>query len=90
MGGFKGIPDHTGTVEIGYSIFDDFQRKGYATEATCALVDLAYQTGAAAVIAETLPSLIASQRVLEKNGFVLIGAGSEDGVIRFRHLKSLD
>jgi [ribosomal protein S5]-alanine N-acetyltransferase len=90
IGGFKGVPDHMGTVEIGYSILAEFQCNGYATEATRALVDLAYQSGAGSVFAETLPALIASQRVLEKSGFVLIGAGSEDGVIRFRHLKSLD
>ncbi|MBW4650055.1 MAG: GNAT family N-acetyltransferase [Kastovskya adunca ATA6-11-RM4] len=35
------------------------------------------------VIAETLPELTPSIRVLEKNRFVNIGEGSESGVIRF-------
>lgn len=35
------------------------------------------------VFAETLPELKASQRVLEKNGFVRVPNVSEPGVIRF-------
>ena len=34
-------------------------------------------------MAETLPELTASIRVLEKNGFRFAGPGSEDGVIRY-------
>jgi hypothetical protein len=32
-GGFKGIPEAQGIVEIGYSILSQQQRQGYATEA---------------------------------------------------------
>ena len=33
--GFKGRPDESGSVEIGYSILDCYQRRGFATEAEC-------------------------------------------------------
>lgn len=36
------------------------------------------------VIAETLPALRPSIRVLEKSGFKFIGQGSELGVIRYQ------
>ena len=82
--GYKGKPSLDGTVEIGYSVLAEYQRKGYASEAARALVDRAFaHPEVTRVIAETFPELLPSIRVLEKNGFVLIGAGSEPGVIRF-------
>ncbi len=82
--GYKGIPSADGTVEIGYSVLPEYQRKGYATEAAKALVGRAFEhSELSRVIAETYPELTASIRVLEKNGFVLTGNGSEPGVIRF-------
>jgi len=83
-GGYKGGPTPDGTVEIGYSIVEAFQGKGLGTEAVRALTDHAFGDPAVTrVIAETFPNLIASIRVLEKNGFVRIEGGSEPGVIRF-------
>jgi RimJ/RimL family protein N-acetyltransferase/uncharacterized damage-inducible protein DinB len=82
--GFKGPPDATGTVELGYGLITAAQGKGYASEAVHALVDHALTFPAVErVIAETLPALIPSIRVLERCGFRLIGQGSERGVIRF-------
>ena len=82
--GFKGRPDASGSVEIGYSILDCYQRKGYATEAVASLVGWAFSHhNVTEVCAETLPHLIQSIRVLEKNGFEYTGAGSEAGVIRY-------
>ena len=82
--GYKGKPSPDGTVEIGYSVLPEYQQKGYATEAARALVDRAFlHPDVTRVIAETFPELTASIRVLEKNGFVLTGNGSEPGVIRF-------
>ena len=83
--GFKGAPDCDGQVEVGYSIVPSHQRNGYATEATRALMALAYRHGARTVIAETYPELVASRRVMEKCGMVLGGEGSEPGVIRYAH-----
>jgi len=82
--GYKGKPSADGTVEIGYSVLPEHQRKGYASEAVQALLAHAFSCREVTrVIAETYPELTPSIRVLEKNGFVLIGNGSEPGVIRF-------
>ena len=83
-GGYKGKPSAEGTVEIGYSIVAEYQRRGLATEAAAALVAHAFRDARVSrVIAETLPGLAPSIGVLRKNGFRLIGDGSEPGVIRF-------
>ena len=82
--GFKGRPDALGTVEIGYSILADYQRRGFASEAVAALVGWAFsQHNVIEVCAETLPHLVQSIGVLKKNGFEFTGAGSEAGVIRY-------
>lgn len=82
--GFKGKPSADGTVEIGYSILEPYQRNGYATEAVQGLMEWAFSVSEAnRIIAETFPDLHASIRVLEKNGFRFIGQGSEEGTIRY-------
>jgi [ribosomal protein S5]-alanine N-acetyltransferase len=69
MIGFKGIPNLLGEAEIGYGIEPAYQRKGYMTEAVRLLVEWAFQSGRCqAVIAETLPDNLPSQRVLQKVG----------------------
>ena len=84
ISGFKGRPDESGSVEIGYSILAGFQRRGYATEAVVRLVGWAFSHhNVQEVCAETFPHLTQSIHVLEKNGFVLTGAGSETGVVRY-------
>ena len=84
IGGFKGRPDESGSVEIGYSILADFQGKGYATEAVARLVGWAFSHhNVNEVCAETFPHLVQSIGVLQKNGFELTGAGSETGVVRY-------
>jgi RimJ/RimL family protein N-acetyltransferase len=83
QGGFKG-PPAAGTVEVGYSLLPEFQKKGYAAEAVAALVAWAFgHDDVDRVIAETLPELNRSIGLLEKLGFANIGKGSEEGVIRF-------
>ena len=83
-GGFKGKPTSDGTVEIGYSVLKEFQNLGYGTEAIKALVSWAFNhSEVQRVIAETLPELKPSQRLLEKCQFRNIGEGSEEGSIRF-------
>jgi RimJ/RimL family protein N-acetyltransferase len=90
--GFKGRPDNSGSVEIGYSILSRFQRRGFATEAVVRLVGWAFSHhNINEVSAETLPHLTQSIRVLEKSGFRRTGRGSEAGVIRFAiHRSSLN
>ena len=81
--GYKGAP-RDGTVEIGYGILPDYQRRGLATEAAALLIEKAFrEPGIQSVTAETLPHLLGSIRVMENNGLRLIGEGSEPGVIRF-------
>lgn len=88
-GGFKGKPTSEGTVEVGYSILKEFQNVGYGTEALNALVSWAFKhPEVQRVIAETLPELKPSQRLLEKCQFTNIGQGSEAGSIRFERSRS--
>lgn len=87
QGGFKGMPDLGGVVEIGYSVMEDDQRRGYAPEAVRALLAWAFShPEVSAVIAHTLPELVPSIRVLEKCGFAFDGESTEDGmrVVRYR------
>jgi RimJ/RimL family protein N-acetyltransferase len=82
--GFKGRPDESGSVEIGYSLLNQFRVNGYATEAVSRLVGWAFShQNVNEVCAETLPYLRQSIRVMEKNGFTFTGPGSEHGVVRY-------
>lgn len=77
-GGFKGAPDAGGVVEVGYSVLPEHQRRGYATEAVIGWVDFAFTASdVTTVMAQTLPSLGPSIRVLEKAGFRFVGAGED-------------
>jgi RimJ/RimL family protein N-acetyltransferase len=81
--GYKG-PPADGAVEIGYGVLPEHRRQGYATEASAALIARALaRADVRRVLAETLPELAPSIGVLEKLGFVLVGEGSEPGVIRY-------
>lgn len=81
---FKGRPDASGSVEIAYSMLGPFRNKGFATEAVARLVQWAFGHQAVTeVCAETMPYRRQSIRVLEKLGFSLSGAGSEQGVVRY-------
>ncbi|MCA9291898.1 MAG: GNAT family N-acetyltransferase [Phycisphaerales bacterium] len=82
--GYKGPPDASGTVEVGYSMLPAHRRRGYATEATRALIARAFADASVTrVIAETRPELAPSIGVLAKCGFRFIGEGSEPAVIRY-------
>ena len=86
--GFKG-PPLDGTVELGYGIVADHQRRGYATETVRGLLGFAFaDPRVTRVIAETLPELEPSKGVLGKTGFRFIGQGSEPGVIRYEIARS--
>jgi len=82
--GFKGPVSADGSVEVGYGIVKDHQRRGYASEAVRGLLAQAFAVPEVRrVIAETLPELVASIGVLRKCGFRPAEGGSEPGVIRF-------
>ena len=76
---FKGLAS-TGTVEIGYGLLQEYWGKGYATEAVKAMIEWAFrQPGVKAIEAETEANNIASQRVLQKAGFVPLGKSGDEG-----------
>ncbi|GAB2573418.1 GNAT family N-acetyltransferase [Spirosoma areae] len=69
---FKGEPDETGTIEIGYGTYPALHRQGYMTEMVSGLIHWAGgQPGVERVVADTASENVASQKVLEKNGFQL-------------------
>ncbi len=83
-GGYKGPPDPSATVEIGYSVLPEFQRRGFANEATSGLLAYAFSSGLVArVTAQTFPGLWPSISVLDRNGFRFAGTGSEEGAVRY-------
>lgn len=68
---FKGLPDKNGEIELGYGINRKYFNNGYTTEAVGIMCRWALeQPGVEAVIAQTDTDGFASQKVLEKNGFV--------------------
>ena len=84
---FKGLGAN-GVVEIGYGILEEYQGQGYATEAIDATVVWALkQSNVTRVEAETEPDNRASQRVLEKCGFLPSGTFGEEGPRFFRVLE---
>jgi ribosomal-protein-alanine N-acetyltransferase len=82
--GFVGRPDDEAAVELGHSMLDQFQRRGYATEALGALIDWAFSHDEVRIIrARVLASQESSIRVLEKSGLSFIGEGGQPRVLRF-------
>ncbi len=76
---FKGL-EPNGTAEIGYGILEEYQGQGYATEAVRGALNWAFDhPGVTAIEAETEPENKASQRVLEKCGFLPNGVFGKEG-----------
>ena len=76
---FKG-PVRNHAVEIGYGVRPEQEGRGYTTEALQAMTQWAFsQKDVVFVEAETAPDNKASQRVLEKCGFVSDGTMGEEG-----------
>ncbi len=69
--GFKDIPNTDQEVEIGYGLGKDFEHNGYMTEAVQAMCKWALeQENVFHIIAETAIDGFASQRILQRCGFV--------------------
>lgn len=68
-GGYMGPPDESGTVEIGYSISEQWRGQGLAKELVIALRDNAFRVGATKIIAHTDAKNPASIAVLLRCGF---------------------
>lgn len=81
--GFKSAPRNN-RVEIAYYTFPGWEGKGYATEMTGRLLELAYATAPLVLVtARTLPEKSASTTILEKLGFVCEGDvfDPDDGLV---------
>jgi [ribosomal protein S5]-alanine N-acetyltransferase len=78
---YKGISIDN-MVEISYGVMPRFQNKGIGAEICRKLVELALETDPSVrITAQTLPEENFSTRILQKNGFILLGQiwHEEDG-----------
>lgn len=74
-GGYKGLPDHNGYMEIGYEICNDYRHRGFATETARALIEFALnQPGVKGIKAHTLAEENYSVRVLRRCGMRFRGS----------------
>ena len=79
-GTFKGPPDDSGTVEIGYEIASEYWNRGWATEAAQGMIAYAFaHQEVQAVIAHTLTQRNASNRVLQKVGMQFMAEVDDPG-----------
>jgi RimJ/RimL family protein N-acetyltransferase len=79
-----GAPDEEGRALIGYGVYPEFERQGYATEAARALVEAAFaRPDITAVRATIHPTNPASRRVAEKAGMVIVDSltDPEEGLL---------
>jgi ribosomal-protein-alanine N-acetyltransferase len=83
-GGYFGPPDMEGTVEIGYSVLPQWQRRGYASEMVRMFVEHSFTfADVKRIIAHTTEANPASIAVLLRCGFHAAGAEPETGKLRF-------
>ena len=69
-----GEPNVNGEIEIGYGTYDEFQKKGFMTEAVGGMISWAKsQPKVFSIIASTEKENIASFTILLKNNFIKIG-----------------
>ncbi|MEV2278115.1 GNAT family N-acetyltransferase [Nocardiopsis sp. NPDC049922] len=73
-GGFHGPPDDEGMVEIGYSVFPEHRRRGYARATVAALIRRAAASpGVTTVRASIRPDNVASLATIAGFGFTHVG-----------------
>ena len=71
---FMGEPNPEGEIEIGYGTYDEFQRKGFMTEAVKCIIKWAEtEPKVHSILASTSKTNSASFTVLEKNNFIKTG-----------------
>jgi RimJ/RimL family protein N-acetyltransferase len=85
IGAVGGFAKPRGDVEIGYSTLPAYQRRGYATEAARALVEMLFADASVqSVSAQTFPRLPESIKVMERCGMTFVGEGDDEGTVRYR------
>ncbi|MBN3003251.1 RimJ/RimL family protein N-acetyltransferase [Chromobacterium alkanivorans] len=83
---FHSLPGHPylggyGDVELGYTIYPDYRRQGYAREAVLAMGAWAALAGATRLVLSIAPDNLPSQALAAGLGFVKAGqSADEDGV----------
>lgn len=76
--GFKGVPDAEGSIDIGYGIINQEQKKGYAIEAASALAEWALAKNEVNnITARCLLTNSSSARLLGKMKFIEISRDDE-------------
>jgi len=84
-GGFKGLPNKEGDIEIGYSIIELYQNRGFASEAASGLIRWAFEDRQiSSISANTLVGLEPSQKVLQKNNFLKERNTKHEGIVSYR------
>jgi len=79
--GANGLPDEKGEVIIGYFVERKYDGQGFATEATGLFADHLLQDSRLKQVAATIPiGHSASEKVVEKNGFVIESQLEEEGM----------
>lgn len=83
FGGFKGSPDASGEVEIGYLTFPQYEGQGVASAIAAEMIAIAKREDVAVVSAHTLAEENASTTVLRRNGFVRDGESHDpdEGIV---------
>jgi len=76
--GFHGPPDVIGRAEIGYTVFEQFRGRGFATEAAHALTQWAFTHGEERVFATVSPDNAPSLAVIRHLGFVEVGTQEDE------------
>jgi RimJ/RimL family protein N-acetyltransferase len=72
--GFKAPPSPDGEIEVGYGVAASRRRRGHASAAIGAIIEVARDDPALrSIVAMTAISNVASHRVLENNGFERVG-----------------
>lgn len=80
--GFHGPPNAEGELELGYAVVPAARRQGFANQASELLIAWARsQPGVRAITARVEPGNTASQRLLDRLGFVR--DGEREGMQRF-------
>lgn len=80
---YTDLPDQLGHIEIGFMILAEFQRRGYATEISKALIQFAFENLAATrIVADAAPENAPSNCLLANLGF------SDEGVREYEYEES--
>lgn len=85
VGCLGGFPCASGDVEIGYSVADSAQRRGYGSEAACALIEwLLRRPEVRSVSAQAFETAPGSIKIMQRCGMRCVGVGDQPETVRYR------